>query len=61
MNRPETKPVSCPRCRRWTNILDALSRTDNDIMICASCGTDEAMRDWARTPLPSQGFWPVML
>ena len=53
-------PAQCPRCARWAAVLDALSRTDNNTMICASCGTDEAMRNWSGAPLPLQGFWPVV-
>lgn len=47
---PETK---CPRCGRETlhgfsdSALNALSRKDNKTKICSSCGTDEAMRDYA--------------
>lgn len=33
----------CPKCGKETNRLLALSRTDNETMICDECGTKEAL------------------
>lgn len=41
--------TTCPRCgenRMRADIVNALSRKDNETYICSSCGTDEAMNDW---------------
>lgn len=39
----------CPRCHKDTlntkEVLNALSRRDNDTYICSACGTEEAMLD----------------
>lgn len=45
---------TCPRCGGQMNpkaSLNALSRY-RDVHICAPCGTDEALRDFADNPLP---------
>lgn len=36
---------SCPRCQKEYQKLDALSRRDNETMICSDCGNDEAYFD----------------
>ena len=45
----------CPRCGRdamaATPLHNALSRHAK-VYICDACGTDEAVRDYAHTPLP---------
>ena len=33
----------CPRCGRIFNGVPALSRKDNETMICSDCGTREAL------------------
>ena len=51
----------CPRCGRLTMKdkvrTNALSRYA-DVMICDECGTDEALRDWAGSPL-DLGDWAI--
>ena len=46
----------CPRCGRMT-VKDRLHTNawsrHADVYICDACGTDEAMRDFARCPLPA--------
>ena len=37
----------------------SLSRVDNETYICAQCGQDEAIRDWAKEPLAPPQEWPV--
>lgn len=32
---------TCPRCKRYTR-LDALSRADNETLVCSECGQAEA-------------------
>jgi predicted RNA-binding Zn-ribbon protein involved in translation (DUF1610 family) len=41
MSKQEEK---CPSCGKVA-VLDALSRRDNDTMICSDCGTKEALED----------------
>ena len=45
------EPLKCPRCKQMKlhpeQVLNALSRRDNETYICSPCGTDEAMIDWA--------------
>lgn len=46
---------ACPRCGRMAMnekpVRNALSRYAK-VYICDECGTDEALRDFARCPLP---------
>ena len=46
----------CPRCGHMT-VKDRLHTNawsrHADVYICDACGTDEAMRDFARCPLPA--------
>lgn len=37
----------CPRCGKHYVGEGALSRRDNETMICSDCGTQEALADWA--------------
>lgn len=41
--RKGEKMKICPKCGRETEWLRALSRTDNETMICDECGTKEAL------------------
>ena len=34
---------TCPRCGRLYSEVPALSRTDNETLICPDCGTREAL------------------
>lgn len=58
----EKKPTLCPRC--GISPLDkepsrnALSRHEQGIHICSSCGTDEALRDYAGNKLEIE-HWAV--
>lgn len=49
-----TRRYPCPRCGKMQMnddpIRNALSRYA-DVMVCDSCGTDEAMRDYFGTPI----------
>ena len=51
--------LPCPRCGRKTMkeavCTNALSR-HADIFICDQCGTDEAMLDFMRNPLPIEDW-----
>ena len=42
-------PIECPRCKKPKlhpeQVLNALSRRDNETYICSPCGTEEAMID----------------
>lgn len=40
---PERRNMICPKCNRDFPRLLALSRTDNETMICDECGTKEAL------------------
>jgi ribosomal protein S27AE len=43
-----TKPDNCPRCGAALHRpFVALSRRDNKTEICPTCGTYEALTDWA--------------
>lgn len=58
----EKKAVPCPRCG-LSNLdkkptKNSLSRHQEKIHICASCGTDEAMLDYIGTVLPIEK-WAV--
>lgn len=39
--------MKCPKCGRDYERLLALSRRDNQTMICDECGTKEALEDFA--------------
>jgi hypothetical protein len=54
----------CPRCvERYlpATYPGALSRADNATEICSTCGTDEALSNFAspNTTLPGPADWPV--
>lgn len=65
--------VKCPRCDTssytpygadWSPgdpMFAAGSRVteDRSIMICSTCGTDEALRDYQGLPLQMPDTWPV--
>lgn len=56
-----TKPLVCPRCAGPLvrgAYQPALSRTDNDTLVCVSCGTNEAMEVWFGMLTP-QALWPT--
>ena len=40
----------CPKCEREFDRLLALSRIDNQTMICDDCGTEEALDDLFGNP-----------
>lgn len=44
------KKTRCPRCEQNTmrpeQVMNALSRRDNETYICSSCGVAEAMEDF---------------
>lgn len=48
--------VRCPRCGRERERLAALSRVDNETLICDKCGTEEAMFAFLRR-LISKRAW----
>ncbi|MFD9150360.1 hypothetical protein ACIPPN_21175 [Streptomyces diastaticus] len=55
---PDTR---CPRCGGPLGEAPARSRltTDREVLICTTCGTDEAVREaTGRTPVPF-GDWPL--
>jgi hypothetical protein len=41
--------MRCPRCGKKVATCEALSRTDNETMVCSPCGRDEA-RVWYGAP-----------
>lgn len=43
---------TCPRCLGGLPTHPAVSRTDNDSLICSACETDEAMEDWLGQLIP---------
>lgn len=43
---------TCPRCSKKVAGYPATSRRDNHTFICSSCGTDEAMFDFAGGKIP---------
>jgi hypothetical protein len=49
MTRPDQPARDCPRC--WHTYKDhpALSRRDNETLICPRCGTAEALEDFVKT------------
>lgn len=47
----------CPKCGRSFERLLALSRTDNETMICDECGTMEALESLPQTN--SDGFMNI--
>ena len=60
--------ILCPRCNQdyYTPYetegpypKPAVSRTDNESYICTRCGTDEAMKDFAGSPLFTPDQWPI--
>ena len=68
MSRATADRTTCPRCK-W-NLLkgatykNALSRRDNKTMVCADCGTQEALEDsrlvpqWLDNPTHNP-YWDV--
>lgn len=38
----------CPRCKKTYTEPSAISRKDNKTKICPQCGTDEALREFAK-------------
>lgn len=37
----------CPKCQKeFIDKYGAISRKDNKTVICAECGTKEALKDW---------------
>lgn len=60
---------TCIRCGQvppsddpWHRGVGAISRTDNEAMICSNCGVEEAFEDWNRgsggSGLTPQSEWP---
>lgn len=43
----------CPRCNASVRYLLALSRRDNETLVCSPCGADEAMAN-----LEGRDVWP---
>ena len=41
--KTEMEKRSCPKCGRTYTEYPALSRTDNETLICPDCGTREAL------------------
>ena len=39
------KKARCPKCGSWYTEPPALSRTDNETLICPECGMREALED----------------
>lgn len=65
------RTVLCPRCETHEYLPydeqhqpgapshPAVSRLDNETLICSPCGTAEALRDFMRLPLTGPTAWPV--
>ncbi|MFJ8628578.1 hypothetical protein ACIRD3_37845 [Kitasatospora sp. NPDC093550] len=55
---PDTR---CPRCGGPLGERPARSRltADRDVLICTTCGTDEAVRDAQQQPPVPFGEWPL--
>lgn len=43
MKTSENKPKTCPLCGNTYTAAPALSRTDNETLICPDCGTRQAL------------------
>jgi uncharacterized protein YbaR (Trm112 family) len=51
----------CPRCKTkefWTRRA-ALSRRDNETLICSDCGTAEAFEDYLNVMYQDKPYWKV--
>jgi len=50
----------CPRCEveplQTEQVMNALSRKDNQTYVCSPCGREEAMWDFSGMPHPE---WPI--
>ena len=44
MKDNERRPRICPRCGKEYHEAPAISRTDNETLICPDCGTREALQ-----------------
>ncbi|MET8690545.1 hypothetical protein ABZV77_40700 [Streptomyces sp. NPDC004732] len=55
---PDTR---CPRCGGPLGERPARSRltTDREVLICTTCGTDEAVREATGKPPVPFGDWPT--
>lgn len=49
----ETKLRVCPSCGKKYSERPALSRKDNETLICADCGTKEALAEYMRATIPA--------
>ena len=43
----------CPNCGRKYSECPALSRKDNETLICADCGTKEALAEYLQATIPA--------
>lgn len=50
MKNDTTKTAICPRCGKLYHSTPALSRTDNETLICPDCGTREALESIGVNP-----------
>ena len=44
---------NCPNCGRKYSECPALSRKDNETLICADCGTKEALAEYLQATIPA--------
>ncbi len=43
----------CPNCGKMYSEQPALSRKDNETLICPDCGTKEALAEYLQTSIPA--------
>jgi hypothetical protein len=53
--------ILCPRCKNKKEKLPALSRRDNETMICNECGINEAIIDLGATLLDEKNKKGVLI
>tara|TARA_B100001564_G_scaffold267886_1_gene229495 strand:- start:498 stop:725 length:228 start_codon:yes stop_codon:yes gene_type:complete len=60
MNKEKEMKTFCPRCGieelDKMQVLNALSRKDNETYVCSPCGIDEAVWDFMKSEHPE---WPL--
>ena len=44
----------CPSCGREYSECPAISRKDNETLICADCGTKEALAEYLQATIPAK-------
>ena len=53
----EEKERTCPRCHKKYKDYPALSRRDNETLICPDCGTHEAFEDFFNLKFTEEKYW----